>query len=371
MKSHNKVLPSCSPNVTSSELDGEFVVINPQTEQAHALNGDVAIVWRAALDGAWPDLPAERVEEIVDGLTTTGLLVADGYTRRTVLRAGAAGSALAIAGMTTMALPSVAAAASKVIIITNQGGGSISIPAGATTTYTLVGGGGASGGSGGKPSGIGGNGEVVSGTITNNGATALTLYVIVGFGGTGGLSTGHGTAAGGTSNIPPGGGSFTSPGGAGGSGTQVSSGGGGGASAIIDPAGDVLVVAGGGGGGGGADSGTPGDNASAAVPALGTVTTGGAGGSTNTGSSGAGGGGGGGAPGASGGTNHVGGFGGQGFDSTTPMTVGNFTVTTGGAAITLEAPYDGIGGTAVSSSAGVTGDQGAGYFFGGGITELT
>lgn len=222
-------LPACSDAVVSTEVDGDFVVVDTETHEAHALEGDVATVWRAVQTGTVPDLPRERTQEILDALAARGLLAPeeDGLSRRSVLKAGAA--AFALTGLTSIALPAGALAATSHQITTDNT--TITLRAGQTTTFTLVGGGG--GGGSQYPGGAGGS---VTGTIQNPMANGdLTLTIRIGGGG-------------GDSNVvsPVGGSGGFAAGGAGGGG----GGGGGGAASAIELSGTPLVVAGGGGGGG-------------------------------------------------------------------------------------------------------------------------
>ena len=86
--SRMRKLPRRATEVVSSEFDGEFVVLDTRTDQAHALSGAVAEVSRAVEQGSWPDLPDAEVDEIVTELVERGLLVADGVSRRTLLQGG-------------------------------------------------------------------------------------------------------------------------------------------------------------------------------------------------------------------------------------------------------------------------------------------
>ena len=91
-------LPRRATELVSSEFDGEFLVLDTRTENAHALSGRVAVVWRAVELGTWPDLPDNQVDEIVDELADLGLLTADGVSRRTLLKVGAAAGGTLRAG---------------------------------------------------------------------------------------------------------------------------------------------------------------------------------------------------------------------------------------------------------------------------------
>jgi hypothetical protein len=142
-------LPALASGVTWRALDDEFVVLNPVTDQAHALQGPVALVWRSACDGSWPDLPDEQVNEAVEALVALDLLVPpSGMSRRAMLR----GSAIvATTGIISIGLPEVAAFASTGPSGATTGSGLwyLHVPnssSSQTITYTLVGGGGGAGG---------------------------------------------------------------------------------------------------------------------------------------------------------------------------------------------------------------------------------
>ena len=109
----SRSLPRRSASLLNREIGDEYVVINTETQTAHALEGETALVWRAAGDGTWPDLPNERVAEIVDSLTTLGLLErANGVTRRSMIkRTALIGAGV---GIISIALPEASAAASGI-----------------------------------------------------------------------------------------------------------------------------------------------------------------------------------------------------------------------------------------------------------------
>jgi hypothetical protein len=103
-------LPSQAPGTISREVGEEYVVLTLASGQAHALTGDVAVVWRAAVEGVWPDLAPELVDGIAAELVDRGLFEGSGLDRRTILRNGA--RVIAAAGITSIALPPASAAAS-------------------------------------------------------------------------------------------------------------------------------------------------------------------------------------------------------------------------------------------------------------------
>lgn len=230
---HGAGVPPRAEHVVSRELDGEFVVLDAGTDRAHHLHGDVAEVWRAAGEGGSVDLPPARLAEIVDELDDLGLLEtpSDPRSRRSLLRAGAAGgAALAVAGIQTIVLPTAAFAASNDLPFANATPGTytFNVPYYVNSvTFTLRG---AGGGGAGR---VGGGGALINGTITfptrTSGLTAVTVVV-----GSGGASGASGTGGTGFGN-----------GGNGGNGA----GGGGGASAIVIDGVPVVVAAGGGGSG--------------------------------------------------------------------------------------------------------------------------
>ena len=241
-------VPPWRSGLLTRELNGEFVVVDEASGQAHQLVGDLAEVWRAARDGAEVE---PRLSSAVAELVAVGLLApAAGMTRRTALQRG--GALVAVTGLTTIALPAAANAISGAVSKGVAGTYTLTIPASASATsvnFTLIGGGGAAGEILALFA-VGGNASAITGTFTRaSSAVATTFTVAVG---------GGGKAAG------PGGTSPFSTGGAGGAASEKG-GGGGGASAIYTAktAGNVLVVASGGGGAGG--SATPGVGAPGAT----------------------------------------------------------------------------------------------------------
>lgn len=133
-----------NPRLMSEAIGEEFVVLDPDTYEAHGLSGPVAAVWRAAGDGIWPELPDDQLDQIVAELTDRGLLLTpSGVSRRTLIRAGAVGGAtVALAGLTTVPIASAAGAASTLVMFTTAAGGTLNIPANTTVNFTLIGGGG-------------------------------------------------------------------------------------------------------------------------------------------------------------------------------------------------------------------------------------
>jgi hypothetical protein len=338
----------CSPAVVSTELDSEFVVVNTETKEAHALEGDVAIAWRAVQAGTQPDLPREQTDEIIDALIERGLLlVEEGYSRRSLLKAGAA--AFALAGITSIALPAGALAAASHTITVN--GTMITLLGGQTTTFTLIGGGGGGGASDGMAAGgSGGAGGIVNGTIKNTGASA-TLTVDIGAGGSGGINNMSATTGG------------TGWSGSTGGGTDGSGGGdGGGASAILSGA-TVLIIAGG-GGGGDVDNGNTTGLSGTSGSTTGAST---AGGTPTQAMGGVGGGGAGGTPGTAGNVMTTQSTGGTSYPAA-PFTTGNFMITISGSALGSA----GAAGTAgpINGGAGGTGGTGGNgeAFFEGGVS---
>jgi hypothetical protein len=263
-------MPKRSPNLESRKFDDEFVVLDTETNQAHALEGSAALVWQAIEDGSQPNLPEAEVEEVVSRLVELGLVSTEGLSRRTLLKVGAAGG-FALAGITSLALPAAAMAVSNSVMhITTSG--QLTVPAMSTVYYTLIGGGGGGGktsNSSGGPGGNGGQGDIISGSIYNLTSSPRTLTVEIGGGGGGGggpSGPGGGVTVGGLTHSSSGG-TTAFNGGAGNS----DGGGGGGASVIYDTTATAtaIVVAGGGGGGGGTANGTNGATSSGA----GTVNT--------------------------------------------------------------------------------------------------
>ena len=62
--------------VVSRDFGDEYVVLNTVTNQAHALQGNVATVWRSLCEGTSPGLPDEQVDEALQAIVAMGLAVA-------------------------------------------------------------------------------------------------------------------------------------------------------------------------------------------------------------------------------------------------------------------------------------------------------
>ena len=240
-------LPRRAAHTVSRELDGEFIVLNTETDEAHHLNGEAAQVW-AALDGRVPiDVPQDLLTRVVPILKERGLLADEGGSRRRFLRAGTVGgAAVAVAGLQTILLPEAAWAGSNDLTFTKDTAGSFSFNIGhyvTSVTITLRGGGGG-GGVTRTPNagGQGGNGGAVliRMTLPSGRTTPTTFTGFIGAGGAAGISN----------TTPPAATGYRS------GGTSTGGGGGGGSSVLYLPGTTTpLVVAGGGGGGGGANTG--------------------------------------------------------------------------------------------------------------------
>jgi hypothetical protein len=112
METSNRRLPQRRRDLLTREIDGEFVVLDEASEQAHQLSGDIAAVWRAAEAGTWPALPESQVKEIVAELVALGLLQeTPDLTRRAMIQRG--GAVVALTGLATMSLPMASAFASS------------------------------------------------------------------------------------------------------------------------------------------------------------------------------------------------------------------------------------------------------------------
>jgi hypothetical protein len=255
-------LPAPAEGVVSRELGEEFVVLSTARNEAHSLSGPSAVVWRSVRDGTRPALPDEDVNTAVEALLDLGLLARPvGLSRRRVLQGGVVVTAV---GISTIALPSVAAAASGnqsygtrgsgAVVEIEQGPATLILPVNARSiVVTLVGapGGAGGAGNGGAVLSAFGDGTEVTWTLSGQTLTsALTLAYTLGEpGGPGALLTagtgGTGFNAGASGGVGGTIGAHTSGGG-----------GGGGGSTGVTASGAFAgaVIAGGGGGGGGAGS---------------------------------------------------------------------------------------------------------------------
>jgi hypothetical protein len=328
MSTSSRRLPLCNPEVHSVEFDHEVLVSNPDTNEAHLLSGAAAQVWRAAGAGGEVSLTDAELEPVIEELIALGLLIAPGYSRRTVLRSSAlGGAAIAVAGITSIALPAAAAAYSNSGMTTYTAGTAIPVIVnpGQTVTYTLIGGGGGGGATLTDAGGAGGNGGVISGSYSNSGGGQVPLFLTIGIGG----SPGTGTGGAGGSGFTP----YTTTsatGGAGLAGTSgiVGSGGGGGGATGLYSTNTALAVGAAAGGGGG--SGGGGLSAGVAGGCAGPRRGGGGGGA-------------------------VGGTGGNGGTTASASTAGDNYASTGATAIGSATGYGGGG------AAGAAGQAGAAY----------
>ena len=136
MPSPTRQMPPRRADLLSQEVDGEYVVVDEVSEQAHQLSGDIATVWRASGEGVWPELPDTQVTEIVAELVALGLLQeTEGVTRRAVIQRG--GAVVALAGLITIGLPEAAAFASMNVLTTLTFGSANTNPTpGSVVTFT-------------------------------------------------------------------------------------------------------------------------------------------------------------------------------------------------------------------------------------------
>ena len=261
-------LPAPTEGVVSRQLGEEFVVLSTARDEAHSLSGPSAVVWRSVRDGTRPALPDQEIDTAVEALLDLGLLARPvGLSRRRVLQGGVVVTAV---GISTIALPTVAAAASGLQSYGTRGSGALNLieefpgatlilPVNARNIVVTLAG--APGGDGGAGSGIPtqralfGDGAVVTWTLGTTLLSALTLAYTVGQ--PGGAATGTFERFGGPagSGFEVGGGGATS--GEGGTAQIGGGGGGGGGSTGVVASGAFSgpVIAGGGGGGGGRGSG--------------------------------------------------------------------------------------------------------------------
>ena len=187
------VLPGRATDVYAQSVGDEIVVVNSATQQAHALSGLVADVWRASETGAWRGPVTEELHEAVDRLIKRQLLISPrGLSRRRILQG--VGAATVVGGLASIGLPALDAAASpgNTVEFTNPAANphTLTIPAGThVIDFTVVGAGGG-GGAGALNTtivtngGAGGNAGTTTGTITVTGPTTLT--VVIGAGGAAG-----------------------------------------------------------------------------------------------------------------------------------------------------------------------------------------
>ena len=139
-------LPARAHGLVSRDMGDECVVVDEATQQAHALSGLAAAIWRATDGGPYPEVDQGEIDGAVDRMVEIGLLQApSSLSRRQVL--ARTGKVAALTAITTIALPEVAAHASTITSGTLVGQNkTLTIPAGAKrVSITLVG---ASGGNG-------------------------------------------------------------------------------------------------------------------------------------------------------------------------------------------------------------------------------
>ena len=110
MATGKTILPRKAQGLHVQELDGEFVVVDSATQQAHALSGTAAALWTGIDAGRWPEASDEDLDLAVAELQTLGLIESAGLSRRNLMRGGT----IAVAGaVITIGLPSVAMAGAQ------------------------------------------------------------------------------------------------------------------------------------------------------------------------------------------------------------------------------------------------------------------
>jgi hypothetical protein len=103
-------LPRKADGLLVQELGDEVVVVDETTQQAHALSGLTAQLWRGIDAGVWPEAADTELDDAVAELDRLGLVVLPGLSRRRMLQR--AGSVAVVGAVITVGLPSIAAAAS-------------------------------------------------------------------------------------------------------------------------------------------------------------------------------------------------------------------------------------------------------------------
>src|SRR4051794_26900296 len=94
--------------LVARDLGDEVMIVDPATNQAHCLSGVTAQVWRAAEGAAMPKGTA--ADRALSELVASGLLVRPGMSRRALLQRS--GTAIALTGIASIALPEAMAHAS-------------------------------------------------------------------------------------------------------------------------------------------------------------------------------------------------------------------------------------------------------------------
>jgi hypothetical protein len=111
--SQDRIVLNRAPNLLAQEVGDEIVVVDSTTQQAHALSGLVADLWRASATGEWTGAVTPEVEAAYAELASNGIFLAErGMSRRRMLQG--VGAAAAIGGLATIALPAADAAASGI-----------------------------------------------------------------------------------------------------------------------------------------------------------------------------------------------------------------------------------------------------------------
>lgn len=213
-------IPTRTPGLLSQYVGAEIVVVDPATQQAHALSGALAQVWAVTETGRWPrdmdaSAAADTQGDAVAQLTAAGLLQPNrGVSRRVML--SRVGGVAVVGGLATIGLPSVEAAASPMCTPVTasafrSGGYTLTVPpraGGTMVNFTLTGGGGGAA-LGPLVAGVfrgpvlGGGGGTVMGTFTAP-AGGATYNVFIGQkGGNGrGFVLGDGAAGAGGAHHP-------------------------------------------------------------------------------------------------------------------------------------------------------------------------
>ena len=103
-------LPRKAEGLHGQALDGEFVVVNAATQQAHALTGLAAELWAGIDADTWPAASDSDLDAAVAELTALGLVQTAGVSRRSFVRQA---GTVAVAGtVISIGLPMATAAAS-------------------------------------------------------------------------------------------------------------------------------------------------------------------------------------------------------------------------------------------------------------------
>src|SRR4051812_26955353 len=86
MTASSRRAPRKVPGLLTQDLGAEVVVIDPATNEAHALAGVTAQLWRSLDAGELPKASDGELSAALSELSTAGLIQSQGLSRRALLQ---------------------------------------------------------------------------------------------------------------------------------------------------------------------------------------------------------------------------------------------------------------------------------------------